>query len=47
MPAQHCTSFADIAKEKSWANTEQKDKIVQNTTILLNLFVNLIGMFVT
>ena len=47
MPRQHCMSFADIAKEKSWANTELKDKIVQNTTILLNFFVNLIGMFVT
>ena len=27
---QNCTSFPDIAQEKSRANIEQKDKIVRN-----------------
>ena len=31
MPHQHCTNFPDIAQEKSWANIEQKDKIVRNS----------------
>ena len=34
MPHQHCTSFPDIAQEKSRANIEQKDKIVQNNNTI-------------
>ena len=35
MQLQHCTNFLDIAREKSQANIEQKDKIVQNIIIVL------------
>ena len=31
IPRQHCTKSPDIAQEESWANIEQKDKIVRNT----------------
>ena len=30
MQQQHCTNFPDIAKEKSRANNQQKDKLVRN-----------------
>ena len=33
MQHQHCKNFPDIAQWKSQANTEQKDKIVQNIYI--------------
>ena len=36
MPCQHYTSFPDIAQEKSWANIEQKVKIVPNRIITLS-----------
>ena len=38
MPHQYCTSFPDIAQEKSRAKIEQKDKIVQNFFFQLFLF---------
>ena len=39
MLCQHWTNFLDIAQEKSWANIEQKDKIVWNIDIALVLFL--------
>ena len=30
---QHCSYFHDIAQEKSWVKTEQKDNIVRNNEI--------------
>ena len=36
MLQQHCTSFPKIAQGKSWANIEQKDKIVPNRIITLS-----------
>ena len=36
MPRQHCTNFPNIAQENSWANFEQKDKIVRNKSFPLN-----------
>ena len=38
MPHQYCTSFPDIAQEKSRAKIEQKDKIVGNFFFWLFLF---------
>ena len=35
MSHQHCTNFPHIAQENSWANFEQKDKIVWNDSIKL------------
>ena len=37
MPLQHCKNLSDIAQEKSWANIEQKDKIVPNKSPFSNI----------
>ena len=44
MPRQHCWNLADIAREKSRANIEQKDKIVWNSNT--NYVLQAFGLYV-
>ena len=39
MSRQHCSNLADIAKEKSQANIEEKDKIVRNNDMVHACFI--------